>query len=117
MFMRTTLQPARHSLFALPTTYCEFEEPSSPCTMMAVGRDARTSVGCQWQSQLTRLAIWLPTAGETSTSTDSAGGSELVRGRKLPRMVCRWAFEKKRRGANSAACAVWLEMDSSTVAI
>ena len=38
MFMRMMLQPARQSLLALPTTYCEFEEPSRPCTMMTVGR-------------------------------------------------------------------------------
>jgi hypothetical protein len=34
--MRTMLQPARHSLFELPTTYCELDEPSSPWTMIAV---------------------------------------------------------------------------------
>jgi hypothetical protein len=60
MFMRMMLQPARHSLFALPTTYCEFDEPSRPCTMMAVGRVARTSSGCQWQWQRTWLEIWSP---------------------------------------------------------
>ena len=81
MFMRTMLQPARQSLFELPTTYCESDEPSSPCTMMAVGRAARTSSGCQWQWQRTWLAIWFAVAGETSTSCASGEGSSLTRDR------------------------------------
>ena len=81
MFMRMMLQPLCQSLLALPTTYCELEEPSRPWTMMAVGLAARTSSGCQWQWQRTWLEIWLSVAGETSTSCASAGGRALARGR------------------------------------
>ena len=77
MFMRMMLQPARQSLLALPMTYWEFDEPSRPWTMMAVGRVARTSAGCQWQWQRTWLAIWSSVAGETSTSAAS-GAREVV---------------------------------------
>ena len=87
--------PARQSLLALPTTYCELDEPSRPWTMMAVGREARTSAGCQWQWQRTWLAIWLSVAGETSTSSASGGGRRLGRGRKLPRMVWRWPLAQE----------------------
>ena len=45
--------------------------------MMAVGRDARTSSGCQWQWQSTWLAIWFAVAGETSTSWASGGGRRV----------------------------------------
>ena len=102
MFMRTMLQPARHSLFALPTTYCEFDEPSSPCTRMAVGRDARTSSGCQWQWQSTWLAIWFAGRRRDLDQLRSGAGRSLVRGRKFPTMVCRWPLRKKARGRNSA---------------
>ena len=68
MFMRMMLQPASQSLLALPMTYCELDEPSRPWTMMAVGRDARTSTGCQWQWQRIWLEIWSGVARETSTN-------------------------------------------------
>ena len=86
MFMRMMFAPACQSLLALPMTYCESDEPSRPCTMMTVGREARTSTGCQWQWQRTWLAIWLPVAGETSTSSGFGGqegsrrGAESCRG-------------------------------------
>ena len=85
--------------------------------MIAVGREARTSTGCQWQSQRIWLEIWESVAGETSTSVDSAGGRVLVRARKLPRMVWRWPLVKKRRGVKSAACAACAAMFSTVVDI
>ena len=49
--------------------------------LMAVGRDARTSSGCQWQWHRTRLAICVEVAGDTSTSVASGVGSPFIRGR------------------------------------
>jgi hypothetical protein len=120
MFMRTTLHPAAHARAELPSTYCEREDPSRPCTSSTVRHSP--AFACQWQWQSTWLAprVWAaasasanrpgalessrpgtPSPGSTSMMCASGSGKTYCRGRKLPIRVCRCPLPRNRRGENS----------------
>ena len=97
MFIRTTLHAgAPQSCLALPSTYCEFEEPSNPCSTID-RQPLRTdhASGCQWQWHNTWLGDLAQGRGR---NLDELRRLQLEggwgRGRKLPKTVCRWALVK-----------------------
>src|SRR5689334_18350466 len=94
MFILTTFIPASHALVALPSTYCDKLEPSSPWTIITVA--LRSASACQWQ--------WHSTCVSASTRYKHASGSgrSLFRRRKLPAMVMAWRLRRYLRGTNGS---------------